>query len=136
MSTEKSTGKKFSYRVPSVIKHKATKDVMKGVLAELTERGMALTNADIPFLNRLATSYDRYWDAVEFLSKKEPIVINKKGEEVKHPMVNIEKEAWTQYLTVAKEYGLTVASGVKIKAKQPVEKEDADAPIKKYIHRN
>lgn len=130
-----SAGKRFSYRVPAIIKHDETKKVMKGVLAELADRGVVLTHADVPLLNRLATSYDRYWDAVVYLSANDSITINKKGEEVKHPMVNIEKEAWTQYLTVAKEYGLTIASGVKIKAKQPTEKEDLDAPIKKYIRK-
>lgn len=127
---------KFTYRVPKIIRYRETRDMMKGVIAELEARGTALSYADVPMLNRLATSYDRYWDAVSFLSVNPAVTINKKGEEVKHPMVNIEKESWTQYLTVAKEYGLTIASGVKIKAKAPAEKEDADAPIKKYLARS
>lgn len=132
MSTEK---KKFNYRVPKIIKHKETRDMMRGVVAELEDRDIVLSFADTPMLNRLATSYDRYWDAVVYLSTNDAITINKKGEEVKHPMVNIEKEAWTQFLTVAKEYGLTIASGVKIKAKQPASKDDSNAPITKYIPR-
>ena len=125
--------KKFKYKVPKVIKHDETRDMMKGIVAELISRDVELTAADIPFLNRLATSYDQYWDSVVFLSQNDMIFVNKKGEEVKHPMVNIGREAWTQFLSLAKEYGLTVASSVKIKAKTPIQKEDADAPIKKYI---
>lgn len=127
------TTKKFKYKVPKVIKHDETRDMMKGIVAELISREVELTAADIPFLNRLATSYDQYWDSVVFLSQNDMIFVNKKGEEVKHPMVNIGREAWTQFLSLAKEYGLTVASSVKIKAKTPIQKEDADAPIKKYI---
>lgn len=125
--------KKFKYKVPKVIKHDETRDMMKGIVAELISREVELTAADIPFLNRLATSYDQYWDSVVFLSQNDMIFVNKKGEEVKHPMVNIGREAWTQFLSLAKEYGLTVASSVKIKAKTPTQKADADAPIKKYI---
>ena len=127
------TTKKFKYKVPKVIKHDETRDMMKGIVAELISRDVELTAADIPFLNRLATSYDQYWDSVVFLSQNDMIFVNKKGEEVKHPMVNIGREAWTQFLSLAKEYGLTVASSVKIKAKTPPQKDDADAPIKKYI---
>ncbi len=130
-----SSDKKFTYRIPKIIKHKETREMMRGVVEELTTRGTGLTRADAPMLNRLATSYDRYWDAVVFLSENDPVVINKKGEEVKHPMVNIEKEAWTQYLTVAKEYGLTVMSGVKIKAKNPQKPEAETSPIMKYINK-
>lgn len=131
-----SSENKFKYRIPKIIKYKETKDMMRGIVDELTGRDIELSAADVPMLNRLATSYERYWDAVVYLSSNDAVTVNKKGEEVKHPMVNIEKEAWTQFLTVAKEYGLTVASGVKIKAKQPVEKEDADAPIKKFISKH
>lgn len=130
-----STSAKFNYRIPKVIKNRETKDMMRGVITELTARGTPLTAADIPMLNRLATSYDRYWNAVVYLSENDAITVNKKGEEVKHPMVNIEKESWTQYLTVAREYGLTVASDVKIKAKTPEPKDDATAPITKFIPR-
>lgn len=131
---EKAT-KNFKYKVPKVVKHSETKDMMKGIVAELVSREVELTAADIPFLNRLATSYDQYWDSVVYLSQHDMIAVNKKGEEVKHPMVNIGREAWTQFLSLAKEYGLTVASSVKIKAKAPTSKDDADAPIKKFIHK-
>lgn len=127
------TTKKFRYKIPKVIKHDDTRDMMKGIVAELIAREVELTVADIPFLNRLATSYDQYWDSVVFLSENDMIVINKKGEKVKHPMVNIGRDAWAQFLSLAKEYGLTIASSAKIKAKAPAQKEDADAPIKKYI---
>lgn len=133
MSADKSPTKKFVYRIPSVIKYKETKDMMRGVVAELNARGV-LTPADLPMLNRLATSYDRYWDAVTFLSYSPAVTVNKKGEEVKHPMVNIEKEMWTQFLTVAKEYGLTKRSGVQISGKIPQKKtDDDDNPSSKWF---
>lgn len=132
MNADKNFIKKFAYRIPSVIKHKETKAMMRGVVAELSARG-ALTAADLPMLNRLATSYDRYWEAVTYLSTHSLVDINKKGEEVKHPMVNIEREAWTQFLTVAKEYGLTKRSGVQISGKMPQKPNDDDVPGKKWF---
>jgi P27 family predicted phage terminase small subunit len=122
----------FKYRIPKIIKYPETKAMMKAVVEELTTRA-PLTYADIPMLNRLATSYDRYWDAVVYLSENDAVTVNKKGEEVKHPMVNIEKEAWTQFLTVAKEYGLTVRSGVQINSKKPQKPEEDTSPINKWI---
>jgi phage terminase small subunit len=70
---------------------------------------------------------------VVYLSENDAVTVNKKGEEVKHPMVNIEKEAWTQFLTVAKEYGLTVRSGVQINSKKPQKPEEDTSPINKWV---
>ena len=60
------------------------------------------------------------------------ITTNKKGEEVKHPYVNIAREAWAQYLDVAKQYGLTIKSKAQIDSHKPGDGVP-DTPLDEYI---
>lgn len=88
--------------------------------------------ADIPNLHRLATSFDQYLTAINWLSDHSMITINKKGEDVKHPYVNIAREAWAQYLDVAKQYGLTIKSKAQIDSHKSNDGVP-DTPLDEYI---
>lgn len=104
---------------------------MKEIIKKLNEEDK-ISAADIPQLHRMATSYDMYITSCEWLSDHDPIAINKKGEEVKHPHVNIAREAWNQYLLLAREYGLTAKSKAQINSHAPQKDED-ESPIKKLL---
>lgn len=52
---------------------------------------------------------------------------NIKGEMVKRPEANLLKENWSQYLELAKEYGLTAKSKSLIKGKTASREEDSPA---------
>lgn len=57
---------------------------------------------------------------------------NKKGELVKRPEVNILKENWSQFLELAKEFGLTAMSKRKLKTMKNID-EAIQSPLKEYL---
>ncbi len=123
--------KGVKFKVPGSVKHEETKRFMRDVVKKLNQEE-AIDSTDIPNLHRMATSYDLYLTACEWLSENGPITVNKKGEQVKHPYVNISRESWNQFLELAKQYGLTIKSKAQIKAHAPVEKKD-DTPLDEYM---
>lgn len=80
--------KGVKFKVPGSVKHEETKRFMRDVVKKLNQEE-AIDSTDIPNLHRMATSYDLYLTACEWLSENGPITENKKGEQVKHPYVNI-----------------------------------------------
>lgn len=118
--------------MPKGIKYDETK-FMIGALIDDLEAQKRLSPTCAPFLHRLASSYERYLDAFKWLSSHSAININNKGEEVKHPNVNIEREAYNQFLTIAKEFGFTIKSATQIKAHTGGEMKEYDAPVNKWV---
>lgn len=104
-----------TFKMPKTIRHKEARTLINNLVRDLNERGM-FSDCDIPNLHRMATAYDMYLDCVDVVSKMGPTSTNVKGETVKRPEINILRESWTQYLELAKEYGLTTKSRGQIKA--------------------
>ena len=121
--------KKIVFKLPKTVKRKEAKKVICDIVRMLNDAGM-LTPSDIPQLHRMATAYDTYLQCTEVISEDGITMKNLKGEMVKRPEVNIQREAWSQYLEIAKEYGLTTKSKGQIKAFQV---EDNESPLDKFI---
>lgn len=107
--------KKISFKVPDSIKHDEARRLIIGLVKQLNEREM-LELSDIPQLHRMATAYDMYLSCVDVISEHGMTMENLKSEMVKRPEANLLKESWSQYLELAKEYGLTAKSKGQIKA--------------------
>ena len=95
--------------VPITVRHEETMLVIRGIVETLMESG-GLSAGDIPQVHRMATAYDGYLDCVAVLAERGMTSVNARGETVKRPEVNIMRDSWTQYLTIAREYGLTPRS--------------------------
>lgn len=52
---------------------------------------------------------------------------------VKRPEVNIMKENWSQFLELAKEFGLTTMSRGKIKALRRAKDDEAVSPLDEFL---
>lgn len=122
---------KFKYNPPLFLKNSESVESMQTIVAELNAR-RPITKADALLLNMLASSWDLFWSATKWIIENDMIQVNKKGEEVTHPMVNIRKAHHTQILEILKEFGLTEKSSTKVK--KPT-KEDDKAPITKFLPR-
>lgn len=120
--------KKISFRLPCTIKHKEARKIIADLVKQLNEKDM-LELADIPQLHRMATAYDAYLECVEILSEMGMTMENLKGELVKRPEANLLKENWSQYLELAKEYGLTAKSKGQIKAMSVGDTEESPLDI-------
>lgn len=116
--------------LPKTIKHRETKLMIKDIVRNL-QNNRGLDFSDVPQLHRMATAYDTYLECVEVLSKEGFTMINNKGETVKRPEANLLKENWSQYLELAKEYGMTPKSLGKIKNSDS--SKDTESPFEKYI---
>lgn len=116
--------------MPRCIKHKQTKEMIAALINGMEERGGKITSMDHPSLHRMATSYDLYLTCTETIAEKGATMVNLKGEVVKRPEVNIQKENWAQFLELAKEYGLTAKSGRLLKMN---EGEDEDSAFEKFV---
>lgn len=113
-------------------KYEDTRCLIDQVLKDLKEQGRYNATC-IPFLRDMGDHYDTYLDAKEFFKTNSRVTINKKGEEVKHPMVNIGKEAYAQYLVIAKEFGFTSKSAAQLNSHPASNKgEDDNSPITKW----
>ena len=122
--------KKISFKLPETIKHKEARKIISDLVKQLNDRGM-LEIADIPQLHRMATSYDAYLECVEIIARDGMTMENLKGECVKRPEANLLKENWSQYLELAKEYGLTAKSKGQIKALNAGDSEES--PLDAYL---
>ena len=122
--------KKISFKVPESIKHKEARKIITDLVKQLNDRDM-LELADIPQLHRMATAYDAYLECVDVLAEKGMTMENIKGEWVKRPEANLLKENWSQYLELAKEYGLTAKSKGQIKALNAGDNEES--PLDVYL---
>lgn len=119
------------FKIPGSIQHDETKRFIRDLVRKLNDENK-IGVSDIPNLHRLATSFDQYLTAINWLSDHSMITTNNKGEEVKHPYVNIAREAWAQYLDVAKQYGLTIKSKAQIDSHKPGDVAP-DTPLDEYI---
>ena len=122
--------KKISFKVPDSIKHDEARKLITGLVKQLNEKEM-LELSDIPQLHRMATAYDMYLSGVDVLSQQGLTMKNLKGEMVKRPEANLLKESWSQYLELAKEYGLTAKSKGQIKAMNAGDNEES--PLETYL---
>lgn len=122
--------KKISFKVPDSIEHDEARKLITGLVKQLNEKEM-LELSDIPQLHRMATAYDMYLSCVDVLSRKGLTMENLKGEMVKRPEANLLKESWSQYLELAKEYGLTAKSKGQIKAMNAGDNEES--PLDRFL---
>ena len=122
--------KKISFKGPDRIKHDEARKLITGLVKQLNEKEM-LELSDIPQLPRMATAYDMYLNCVDILSQQGITMKNLKGEMVKRPEANLLKESWSQYLELAKEYGLTAKSKGQIKAMNAGDNEES--PLETYL---
>ena len=122
--------KRISFKLPETIKHKEARKIISDLVKQLNDRGM-LEIADIPQLHRMATAYDAYLECVEVLARDGMTMENLKGEWVKRPEANLLKENWSQYLELAKEYGLTAKRKGQIKAMNAGDNEES--PLETYL---
>ena len=120
---------KLEFIIPDTIKHEEVKTYMRAVVKNLKAE-KCFNATDFPQLRRMAAAYDQYLNAEEFVAENGPTMTNIKGEEVKHPMFNIMRENWNQFLELSKEYGFTVKSKSKIKGLQ--NGEEPESPLDKF----
>lgn len=100
--------KGLKYNPPLNLEREA-KDYITEVVKELNRCNNS-KKVDIAAIDMLAKSYSRYIQAGKILDEKGITCTNNKGECVKHPAVNIEKDALNQAMRIASEYGLTLKS--------------------------
>ncbi|WP_294481867.1 phage terminase small subunit P27 family [uncultured Bacteroides sp.] len=122
--------KRISFKVPDSIKHDEARRLITGLVKQLNEKEM-LELSDIPQIHRMATAYDMYLSCVDKISEKGMTMENLKGEQVKRPEANLLKESWSQYLELAKEYGLTAKSKGQIKAMNGGDNDES--PLDKFL---
>ena len=115
--------KKVKFAPPDCIKNEVARKFIRDVVKYLNDQN-AIGPKDIPF--------DMYLSARAWLSEHSPVVINAKGEPVKHPYVNIEREAWNQFAATADKYGLTLKSRAQIDSHSPKEKQE-ETPLDRYF---
>ena len=125
--------KKITFRIPDSIRHDEARKIIADIEKQLNKSEM-LEVADIPQLHRMSIAYDTYLTCVDILAEEGLTMRNLKGEIVKRPEANLLKESWSQYLELAKEYGLTVKSKGQIKA---LNVEDAEeSPLTAFLREN
>lgn len=122
--------KKISFKLPETIEHEEVYKMVTALVKRLNAKEM-LDLADIPQLHRMATAYDMYLKCVDVIAREGMTMTNLKGETVKRPEANLLKESWSQYLELAREYGLTAKSKGQIKALSQGDEEES--PIDRFI---
>lgn len=121
--------KNIRFALPTSIKHEETQKLISGLVKQLNEKEM-LELSDIPQLHRMATAYDMYLTCVDELGKNGLTMKNLKGEYVKRPEANLLKESWSQYLELAKEYGLTAKSKGQLRG---LVQDEEESPLDAYL---
>ena len=116
--------------MPGCIKNPATKTMISSLIKGLEENGRKIGPIDFPSFHRMATAYDLYLTCTEVIAVEGATMKNLKGEIVKRPEVNIQRENWAQFLEIAKEYGLTAKSGRILKLGG---NEDEESPFEKFV---
>lgn len=119
------------FKLPKNVKHKEAKKLICNLVRDMNERG-ELAHFDVALLHRMATAYEMYLICVDKITTDGMTMINKKGELVKRPEVNILKENWSQFLELAKEFGLTAMSKRKLKTMKNID-EAIQSPLKEYL---
>ena len=120
----------IKFTAPKTIKNKSARKFITDLVAQLNDAD-ALSPADVPQLHRMATAYDMYLECVSVISQKGMTMKNLKGEEVKRPEANLLKESWSQFLELAKEYGLTTKSKGQIKSLKP---DSEESPLDAFLN--
>lgn len=119
------------FKLPKNVKHKEAKKLICNLVRDMNERG-ELDPFDVALLHRMATAYEMYLICVDKITTDGMTMTNKKGELVKRPEVNILKENWSQFLELAKEFGLTAMSKRKLKTMKNID-EAIQSPLKEYL---
>ncbi len=119
------------FKLPKNVKHKEAKKLICNLVRDMNERGK-LAPFDVALLHRMATAYEMYLICVDKITTDGMTMTNKKGELVKRPEVNILKENWSQFLELAKEFGLTAMSKRKLKTMKNID-EAIQSPLKEYL---
>lgn len=119
------------FKLPKNVKHKEAKKLIYNLVRDMNERG-ELAPFDVALLHRMATAYEMYLICVDEITTDGMTMTNKKGEMVKRPEVNILKENWSQFLELAKEFGLTAMSKRKLKTMKNID-EAIQSPLKEYL---
>lgn len=119
------------FKLPKNVKHKEAKKLICNLVRDMNERG-ELAPFDVALLHRMATAYEIYLICVDKITTDGMTMTNKKGELVKRPEVNILKENWSQFLELAKEFGLTAMSKRKLKTMKNID-EAIQSPLKEYL---
>ena len=119
------------FKLPKNVKHKEAKKLICNLVRDMNERGELLP-FDVALLHRMATAYEMYLICVDKITTDGMTMMNKKGEMVKRPEVNILKENWSQFLELAKEFGLTAMSKRKLKTMKNID-EAIQSPLKEYL---
>lgn len=122
----------IQFRLPKTVKHKEAKKLICNLVRDMNEKG-ELAPFDVALLHRMSTAYEMYLCCVDVIMENGMVMTNKKGEKVKRPEVNIMKENWSQFLELAKEFGLTTMSRGKIKALKKGADVEAESPLDKFL---
>ena len=120
------------FKLPKTVKHKESKKLICNLVRDMNEKG-ELTPFDTALLHRMATAYEMYLTCVDVITENGMVMENLKGEKVKRPEVNIMKENWSQFLELAKEFGLTTMSRGKIKALRRAKDDEAVSPLDEFL---
>lgn len=118
------------FKIPEYIKNPETKTMINSLIKGLEENGCKIRPIDFPSFHRMATAYDNYITSSKAIAKDGATMTNGKGEVVKRPDVNIQKENWAQFLEIAKEYGMTAKSGRTLKMSVS---EEEDSPFERFV---
>ena len=120
------------FKLPKTVKHKEAKKLICNLVRDMNEKG-ELTPFDTALLHRMATAYEMYLTCVDVITEHGMVTTTLKGEKVKRPEVNIMKENWSQFLELAKEFGLTTMSRGKIKALRRAKDDEAVSPLDEFL---
>lgn len=99
-------------------------DEAKAYIAEVLKalnKAKNLQNIDLAAINMLAISYSTYIQASHQVAEEGITIVNFKHEPVKHPAVNIAKDALSQTMRIITEYGLTLKSREAMSATKPTD---------------
>lgn len=118
-----------SYKIPSDICVEA-KEYMVDVLKRLEESEI-LENVDSAALDMLARNYSMFINASKQIEKEGATIENVQGNIVKHPAVNIMKDAQIQAVKLMQEFGLTAKSRTKLPKLD--KKEDEVSPLEQFV---
>lgn len=117
--------KKVKFKMPSYITREEVKIVVEAIVAQVKEE-RELVATDLPNFHRLASSYNTYLDAESQIFSEGATQTNAKGDVVKHPAVNISREAWNEFLRILRELGITPKSKSQMGSHKPTHSHDDD----------
>lgn len=117
--------KKIKFKIPAYITRDEVKIVVEAIVAQVKEE-RELVATDLPNFHRLASSYNTYLDAESQIFEEGATQTNAKGDVVKHPAVNISREAWNEFLRILRELGITPKSKSQMGSHKPTQSHDDD----------